>query len=373
MKKIKIVHFITGLGVGGAEKMLLKSLPRMNKRFGNIVVSPSHGDTGDKLKANGIDVRYLLKKGETFKLSRLGYSIKEFKKIIGKEKPDMLVTYLIHADLFGRVFGRLYGVKKIVCFERGSLVNWNFLRFFDRMSSVLVTHYLSVSEALAYYLKKYWLFSKNKITVIQNGIVLKDFNIKVEQAKKLKELGLTNRDFVITFTANLRQGKGHDYLLKAISIAKNKAKNIKLLLIGADQGEESKIKTIIDQLGISKYVKILGFRSDVFEILKTSNLFVFPSLHEGMSNALLEAMTAGCPIIASDILENRELIKNKKSGLLSPVKDPKSWARAILNIYNNKSQRLLYGANARKTIEDQFAIERTVKRFEEALKKIYKN
>jgi hypothetical protein len=134
----KVLHLITGLGIGGAESMLLKLVPALEKDLQNHVCCLlGHGQTGEALESLGIPVSYL-------ELNRnpIGACFRFF-KVVRRFKPNILLTYLIHSDLFGRVFGRLYGIPTIICSQRGSLQNWEFIRPLDRFTSFLVTHYIA--------------------------------------------------------------------------------------------------------------------------------------------------------------------------------------------------------------------------------------
>jgi hypothetical protein len=138
MKKKKILHLITGLEVGGAEKMLLKILPKIQNNFDNKVCTLlKDGPIGKDLRKAGIETYHL-----DFSVLNSIKSILIFRKIIKEFQPTILTTYLIHSDLFGRIFGRLFGIKTIICSQRGSLLNWEWLRVIDRLTKFLVTKYI---------------------------------------------------------------------------------------------------------------------------------------------------------------------------------------------------------------------------------------
>ncbi|MDD3774241.1 MAG: glycosyltransferase, partial [Patescibacteria group bacterium] len=311
MKKIKVMHFITGLEVGGAEMMLLKTLPRFSKKFENFVCSAGGGKIADELRKKNIRVY-------CFELTkwRIISAIKEFGQIIKKEKPDLLVTYLIHADLFGRFFGRIFGIKKIICSKRTTALRRKFAMFLDRLSYFLIAKYICVSQNTADELINFWKFPKGKVIVVPNAVELDRFVVQIDKNKKRQELGLKKDDLVITFTANLKNGKGHDYLLRSFAKIYKKFPKLKLVLIGKDQGIEGELKQLAKDLKIKNQVLFLGFREDVIDILKISDVFVFPSLFEGMSNALLEGAAAHLAVVASDIDPNKEIITHNKTGLL---------------------------------------------------------
>jgi len=359
MKRIKIMHFITGLDVGGAEMMLLKTLPKMNKKFENIVCSNTGGKIAKELQKKDIQV-YSFSTGKR----QIWRAIKGFRLIVKKEKPDILITYLIHADLFGRFFGRLFGIKKIICSKRTSALRRKHLMFLDRLSSFWVKKYICVSANTARELINYWRFPKNKVIVVPNAIEFEKFNQKIDRNKKRQELGLSDKDLLITFTANLKPGKGHDYLLKSFAQINKSFPKTKLLLIGADQGLGEDLKQLAKDLNIEKNVLFIGFRSDVIEILKASDIFVFPSLFEGMSNALLEGAASGLAVVASDIEPNKEIITNEEAGLLFKTGSSKDLAKKLIRVVNSKVLRKRLAQNSLDNIKANFTIDETVQKLE---------
>jgi len=369
-KKIKVMHFINGLDVGGAERFLAKTLPMFSDDFENVVCSISGGKLEAQLNNNGIKT-YSLAKGtkisKTNLLKILFQIIFRFRTVIHKEKPDILVTYLIHADLFGRVFGRMFGVKKIICSPRGLLLQWEFLRFFDRLTAVMVSKYICVSETLRNQLVRKWKFPSSKMEAVPNGINMSSLHAENKRATVLANLGVSSKTALLTYVANLRDQKGHLELIESLNTLKDNGLDFRILFVGADQGMGKAIDNKIREYGLEGYVKPLGLRSDIYDILSVTDIFVFPSLGEGMSNALLEAMAMGCAIVANDIPENAELIHNKSNGLLGDVHQPDQFAKLIESLINNENERARLGSNAKDTITKKYSIPIVV----EKLEKIY--
>jgi len=296
-------------------------------------------------------------------------------------QPDALATNLIHADLFGRIFGRLFGVKKIVCYQHGQLLQWEFLRIFDRMTKFLVTRYIVQTKTAKRELIKKLRLPKEMFEVIPNTIDSKEFDFEIDQDNKRKGLGLTSDDSVLTCVSNLRRGKGHEYLLKAFeelyahpdpSVVGRKGprtQNLKLLIVGDGEQKEKLLKQAENYIS-KPDILFLGNRTDVKEILKISDIFVLPTLGEGMSIAIMEAMASGLPIITTDLHENRELITDKETGLLVPPESTTSPTRAIQTLIDDKLQRNTLGENARRKILDCFDIEIVVSKLMLFFKKL---
>lgn len=357
LERKKILHLITGLEVGGAEMMLLKTLPCMQSDFDNRVCCiHGHGPMGEKLESAGIPVYYLNLKN-IFDLN----IIFRFKKIIEVFHPDVLVTYLIHADLFGRVLGKIFGIRKIICSIRVKLVQWKYipLLILDGLTSFLVNHYHFNSQAVADMYTKYFFLSKEKITVIPNGLEIEKYQIPIDRIAKCKELGLPDNIPLIGCIGRLEKQKGQKYLLEAFAIL---LKNTQAFLIFIGDGSDKKqLETLSKKLGIKSSVKFLGKRTDVPEILQILAIFVLPSLYEGMSNAMMEAMATGLPIIATDIPENRELLG--KNGVLIPPRNPSVLAEKISFILENNTFAEELKVSAKKEASIRLSLDIVIQKF----------
>ncbi len=349
LEKKKILHLITGLEIGGAEMMLLKTLPHLQNDFDNRVCCiRGHGPIGKQLEVAGISVLYL-----DLKLISVPVAILRFWRIVEEFSPDILVTYLIHADLFGRILGRLFGIKKIVCNQRGKLLQWEFLRFFDRATKFFVTKYIVQTEITKNELMGKLRLPDEKFVVIPNAINVSEFNFEVDSAKKRAEIGLGSNDMIIICVSKLRRGKGHEYLLEAFESISQRHHNTHLLIVG-DGERRGELMHQIGTYQSKSNVHFLGNRNDVKELLKISNVFVLATEGEGMSNAIMEAMASSLPIITTDIPENRKLIRHGDTGILVPKKDSLSIATSVESFLNGEKNLSLLAGNAKRRVATDF-------------------
>lgn len=361
MKK-KILHLITGLEVGGAENMLLKILPRTSDAFDHSVCSIiGVGPIGDKLVAAGIPV-YYLDLSQTLDIT----IIPKLKKIILDLQPDVLVTYLPHADLLGRIIGKLTHVPTIVCSVRVRLTRSKYLPYFilDGLTSLLVNKYHFNSRTIAQLHRKILRVPAGKITVIPNTIDVDLYNLTIDHAAKKKELGLPNDKIIIGCVARLRKQKGHNDLIAAFHQSHSVRPETVLVLVG-DGEEKPAILQDIKKYGLADHVIMLGNRHDVPEILQTFDIFAFTTLYEGMSNSLMEAMSARLPILTTDIPENRELITHNVTGLLVPVHDISATASALVRLIDDRDLRRTLSANAYRQVKERFSLEAIIPQYVE--------
>lgn len=363
MANKKILHLITGLEVGGAEMSLTRTLSRLNS-FDHIVVAiKGHGEAGRLLETAGFRVHYLNPNG-AFRLIR---SIVAFQRLITEERPDLIITYLPLADILGRIFGRLFGVKKIVTYLRSRgrerKYFWAFLA--DWSTTFLVDHYFAVSETIRQFYIQRLLINPARITTVPNGVATDVFKpAGPKTAKKSK--------IIIGTVAQLRKEKGIDVLLRAFAEALKSGAPLHLVIVGTGP-EETPLKTLAEQLGIAEKTEFLGQRKDVPQLLQKFDIFVMPSAYEGMSNAILEAMATRLAVMASNTPENKELITNGINGMLFRPSDTKGLAATLHSLIKDSTTRRRLGEQALASAEKNFSLSATARKLEETLTVIFKN
>jgi glycosyltransferase involved in cell wall biosynthesis len=189
-------------------------------------------------------------------------------------------------------------------------------------------------------------------TVIHSGVDLKQFSKGAKQgSRKRKELGITTDSLVIGYVGWLIPIKGVTYLLDAMAEVVQRHSNSLLVLVGKgdENGEEEiKLRERVESLGLEDRVRFLGWRPDVNEIMGCFDIFVLPSLNEGMGRVLVEAMAAGLPIVASRVGGIPDLIENGENGLLVPPADPSALAKAISDLLSDKKRRNRMGEAGKK-------------------------
>ena len=346
---MKIMHLITGLGIGGAEKQILRILPELDGD--HIIVSLTDENAiAKEIENKNVKIFYL-----HYHAYNLIPVILQFRCIIKQEKPDILNTYLIHADLFGRIFGRLFGIRTIICSVRNKLWNRKILLFLDKLTSFLVDVYTPNSPAVRDFLVKQKKLPAKKMKVIPNGVDINLFSKKIDVYKKRKELSIHNK-YVITCVASFKPQKDHTTLLRAFSKLKQDA----VLLLVGDGKEKKAIEKYASDLGIKDKVLFLGNRKDVAEILSITDIFVLPSKHEGMSNALLEAMASKCALVASNIPENSTIVKNTREALLFAPGDAEQLALHIETLLTDIKKRKELGKSAYNHVHKNYSFDTVI-------------
>lgn len=345
--KKKIIHLIQALDNGGCENMLLRVLPHLNN-FKNEIITLNHrGELAEKFEEKNIAIFNINQKNL---LDIFGYF--RLLKEIRKEKPDIIFTYLFHADAIGRLFLQLFTKIKIIPSLRTTYHYKKYwpARFFEKLTKYFVKDYLANSESVKIFYVENIGVAPEKITVVSNGIDVAFYD-RIKRDENLKEsLEIKKEELAIICVANFHINKGHRYLLEAFEKVYFENKNVKLLLVGNGDEKEKLLKQIKNYRSKNN-ILFLGKRSDVPQLLKISDIFVLPTLFEGMSNAIMEAMSCGLPIITTDIAENKELIENKKSGILISTQNATEIQKNVLRLLKNESLRKSLGENARNSIK----------------------
>jgi len=235
-------------------------------------------------------------------------------------------------------------------------------RVLDLPARPLVDHYIVNSKAVCEYLKNRYHVTAEKITIIHNGLPEKAFQMSpTGQASRSK--------FVIGLVGNVRPVKGIEILLDAASRCKSDIPNLQVQIVGDDSGDyASRIKNMAGKLDLN--VIFHGRQRDVPRFASEFDIALNTSHSEGFSNAVLEYMALGKPVILSDSGGNSEAIIDGTSGLLFKPGDAEDLAGKIVSLYKNQERRIAIGAEARKRCEGNYTEGRMMEEYVNALDKI---
>jgi glycosyltransferase involved in cell wall biosynthesis len=288
--------------------------------------------------------------------------IRDWSKMLKSVKPDLVhVRGLGNEGLHGVLAARLAGCPRILVSIHGSVRDLQVSRRLkDRVLADvaepvtlrLATHVTTVCESMAEraFVQKH---ANKLVGPITNGVALKERDLSTRRRTR-DSLGLADSDIAVISVGRLTWDKGHGVLASALSrVDGASVDNLKLLVVG-DGPDADEIKGAYDAYDFN--VQFLGRRSDVSELLEASDLFVFPTFHENLSNALLEAMAAGLPVIATDVGGNTEVLR-RGGGILIRPKDPDGLATALDELIKDLSRRLELGLESRQVVEDFYSLD----------------
>jgi glycosyltransferase involved in cell wall biosynthesis len=229
--------------------------------------------------------------------------------------------------------------------------------FIYRLAGHMANEIIAVSNFIKEELVKYG-FRGSKINVVYNAIDLNKYNPNLNGSKIKKEFQLDSH-LLIGTVGQLEKYKGLPYLISAAKEVVKDIPQVKFLIVG-EGGERDNLKEMVNRLALREHIIFAGYRVDIPDILAALDIFVLPSITEGFPHALLEAMAMAKPIIATEAGPFPEMIKNKKIGLLIPVKNSKALAQAIVALLKNIELRQELGMNAFEYAKENFQLKNKI-------------
>lgn len=361
--KIKIL-FITSLLAkrGGAEKNFCDVLLGLDReKYDPSALVFQGGEQSDLLRREGIPV---LVNGVTRLLSR--HAIRKGREAIRRmkaERTDIVVTYHHDADIWGAVVARLAGVPRVISSRRD--MGYQLERkhvWFYRLFQFLFDGFITVSDAVKGEIRRRDWIRPEKVRVIHNGIrpgiYDQDFNVPEIR----KRLGIDPSKTVIGSVASFRPIKGQLFLVEAVRELVDRHKDLLVVFVGHDDSEYGRlVKKRIEEAGLGSSFLFLGERSDIPELLSVFDVFVLSSVHEGFSNAIVEAMAAGVPVIAPNSGGNPEAVDHGKSGFLFTPCDSRSLAEMLSKLIGDINLRNIMGYEGKSKVMRCFRQEEMIR------------
>lgn len=322
---MKILHIITSLRTGGAERLMVDLLPRL-RDFGNdvelLLFDGTRTSFYDELEKGDIKIHHLAIGGNVYNplnIFRLRKYLKNYDIIHTHNTACQYFAPL--ASMLFRARCKLFTTEHNTFNRRRAILGWKYIdRFiYKHYDSIISISQKATDNLIAFIGNKY------KICTIENGIDLSKF-------KFLSPANFNSNDKIITMIAGFREQKDQDTLINALSLLPC---NYKLWLVG--DGERRQIlEKLVTGLDLGNRVKFWGIRSDIPQILEKSHIVVLSSHWEGLSLSSIEGMASGRPFIASDVDGLREIVSGY--GILFPLQDAQTLANEIKSLCENEEK-----------------------------------
>lgn len=357
MTPARVLHVITGLRIGGAERLVVSAatgLPR--DAFENAVCClAERGALATEVEQAGVPVWLV---GE-FPGLRHPVAFWRLWRIIARYKPQIVHTHLQSANLYGRLAARLAGVPVIVATEH-NVYRAKARRYIvvERALARVTDAIVAVSEQVRGFLSEQLDVAARTMRVIPNGVAMPVADPDRVAALRAR-LDLPAGDIVLGTVASLTPKKGHSYLIEALALAAARSVPCTLVLAG-DGPMRPAIEQLAERLGVSSRVRFLGEAERVADVLAITDVFVLPSLVEGMPLALLEAMRVGRAVVATRVGGVPELVRDGDNGVLVEPADAAALAEAVATLAADPARRDHLGDRARATVERDYTEERYV-------------
>jgi glycosyltransferase involved in cell wall biosynthesis len=280
-------------------------------------------------------------------------------QLFRKRQIDILCCNFEKDVRLGGIAGKCAKVKKI--FVRKGLCLMH-----DKLRYRLAYKYIvdDIITPAAYIKKQFTAFpwlSQGRIHVVANGVEVPDTSAWDRDTLR-KAAGIDPAEPVVLGAGSIFSQKGFEYFVEALSLLHKKGVRVHGAIAG--DGETGALAALAGRLGIAPYVHLLGRRSDVLELMYGANVFALSSIDEGLPNVVLEAMSAGTPVVAADAGGTSEIITDGKDGFVVPVRNAAALAERIAMLINDKALGASMGSEGRQTVQKRFSIQRMIDKIE---------
>lgn len=358
---MRIQHLITTLGVGGAEKHLLLLTAGQVARGHEVFVTYFKGDgeLTDDFERVGVTVSAL----PMGAVSSLPRTRKQLVALLAERRPDVVHTHLLKADALGAMAVPKLGPDAPVLIaskhnDERALLRWP-VSVVHGLLSKRVARTIALSKHVERFVVRHGRVPADRITQIYYGIDPTSMRPTRPRDDVRAELDLPADARVLVCVGRLAPQKDHPTLLRAMTQLPD---DVVLLLVGGDpfgQGEQ-RLRALADELRLGDRVRFVGIRSDVPDLLGASDLFVLPSLWEGLGLVFLEAMAASVPIVATTVSAIPEVVEDGESGWLVEPSDPDALAGAIGAALDDPDERRRRGEAGAARLADRFGLARMI-------------
>lgn len=379
---MKILYIITQSELGGAQKNVLDLAVGLKNKHGILVAAgpDGNGQFFEELRKNQIPcarLKYLRRAiNPYFDL----LALLEIKKLIAKERPDVLHLHSSKAGILGSLAGVIFRLRsayklKIIYTVHGAVFTAAFSAMAQKIFLWLEKYTARFKDKIICVSandKKLWLeygaAEESKLIVIHNGINIDKISF-LEREEALKKLSIINSRLsmkarIVGTIANFYPEKGLSYLIKAAKIMNKNAMAPEAIFVVIGEGREREmLEGMIKERNLENRFFLVGAVPEAAKYLKAFDVFVLPSIKEGFPYVLLEAMTAGLPIVSSLVGGTPEIIKNGEDGFLILSKNPKILAERIADILDNPELAEKLSRNAREKVRE-FGVEKMVEETE---------
>jgi glycosyltransferase involved in cell wall biosynthesis len=368
--RIKVAHIITRFDKGGsAENTYLTARGLDENRYAvTVVTGPSWESQMTETESeavnrnlrelNGRHITVITMPELIRKISPLcdTISLVKLTALFKRERPHIVHTHTSKAGILGRWAAFLAGVPVIVHTPHGHVFWGYFTRMItevfvilEKVTALITDKIITLTEQEKRDHLKARIASESKFTTIHSGVNIdRFFNVSADNTAMKKSLSIPENFFVVGTVGRLTAIKGHRYLIEAARRVVDFRRDTAFVLLGDGELLDD-LKDMTAALGIKENVKFPGWRPDVAEVMSVFDIFLLPSLNEGMGRVLVEAMAMGKPVIASDAGGISDVVIHGKNGLLVPAADPVALSSEIQSLMNDPEKRKQMGHVGKRT------------------------
>ncbi len=338
---VRLLFLVTTFDRGGAEKIIVRLARHLPRDRYAVAVAALQGRSGRiaadlaaaRVPAHDLRMRTKLDPGGALRLRAL----------LRRERIEVLYSFLFHGNLMARLVGGWCRVPVRISAERIAGWDGRLRRLLNRLTAGLATRVVAVSEAVRDETARALRVAPERIAVIPNGVDTQEFT-PASRPVEAPVIGCTGR---------LHRKNGHPTLLDAFAAVRQALPEARLLLVG-DGPERGSLERTVARRGWGEAVTFAGEQAEVRPWLHRMAVYVQPSIAEGISNSILEAMACGLPVVATRVGGTPEVVEDGVSGLLVPPKDSAALAIALVTLLGDPSRRAAMGAAGRDRVARGF-------------------
>jgi glycosyltransferase involved in cell wall biosynthesis len=351
MRRARICQLITGLGPGGAERCVYELATRLDRRRFDVQVAALRGGAvADRLAVAGVAVHVVGARrwADAWKLPHLAGHLR-------RARLDLLHTHLFHADLAGRPAARAAGVGRLVHTVHTAEGRWRPWQFaWARAAAGWCDRIVCVGRAVRRFHARRSGLPAWRYVVIPNAVDTPRWAPDAgARARRRRRWGIADDEVLLAFVGLLAREKGIDTLLEAFGLLVARGARVRLVIAG-DGPMRRRVAAFIAGRPGGERVRWLGFADDVPAVLRAADLCVAPSRWEGLPLAVIEAMAAGLPVVASRTAGLAELVLDGRTGRLVDAEDAAGLAGAIEALAADRPLRRRMGDAARRRAEANY-------------------
>ncbi len=384
MERIKVIHVVTRFDKGGSAENTFLTVMGLDKQKYDVLLvkgmSVESAMGAEESKAVGHSLSRAERAGVRIltvpDLVRDIRPVKDWRafwallNIFRRERPHIVHTHTSKAGFLGRWAARLSKVPLIVHTPHGH-VFWGyfsrptslFYALLERWTARITDRIVVLTEQEKKDHLSFCIAPEDKFEVVHSGVGLDNFRrVCRDPAQAKEDLGIPSRAAVIGTVGRLTPIKGHRFLIEAARGVLAEHPDTVFILVGDGESAEA-LSSLATRLGISGNIRFLGWRPDVAEIISAVDIFVFPSLNEGMGRAVVEAMALGKPVVASRVGGIVDIVRDGENGLLVPPADSDELAAAIKSLLSDPAERERLGQEGKRQAL-LYDAERMVRRIE---------
>lgn len=367
--RIKVLHLVEDLKTGGAERIIADISEGLNRQefAAGVWCLTRGGEIADELKNKGIPVGILRISNYHNPLTILGLS-----HLLRKEKPDIVHTHLYFASVIGRLAARRAAIPILLSHVHSTY--WEYKKrhiWMERFLSRITKKIICCSKAVEHFVTHQERIRSSKTIVIYNGVDEERFSSTKEPSLIKTQLGIDSESPVVGSVSSLKALKGHTYLLRAVPLITDIFPKTKFLIVG-DGPLRPLLEAQVKEENISSSVIFTGTRQDIPDLLSAMDVFILPScLREGLGIAIIEAMAAAKPVVATDIGGIPEVVRSGATGLLVPPRDEIALGEAIIQLLKNPEMSKHLGKQGKLRFKKRFTKKKMISEIENLYKALY--